>query len=71
MSCDALFQLGMGPDLPDATQTEDHPRMPPAGARNANLRAHRVGAAAHAGASMPLSAHRLRGNSAKALIARA
>jgi len=62
MSSDALFQLGMGPVELDATQTEDLSSLRSMRARNANFRG---------SAAMLHLIGRLRGNSAKALLASA
>lgn len=45
MMCDGLFQLGMGPVVLDATQTEDHSGTRPLRARDVNFRTrdHRAG----------------------------
>jgi len=58
MSCDALFQLGMGPVELDATQTEDFSRLRPERARNASFRR---------SYALPRPV-RLQGNRTKALI---
>ena len=58
MTCDGLFQLGMGPVELDATQTEEFSSLRPGRACTANLR----------GSARPRTTTRLRGNSAKALI---
>lgn len=59
MKSDALFQLGMGPVVLDATQTEELSSLRPGMARNAGL---------HGSAGQPRVADRRKGNSAKALM---
>ena len=67
MMCDALFQLGMGPVVLEATQTEETKCMRPCKARNASLRIAVAGMTPFA-RTMSRAYIRTRGNSAKALI---
>ena len=67
MSCDALFQLGMGSVRLNATQTEDHSSSRPDGARDIAFRSGKAGACSGACVPMPRLFRRSRGNSAKAL----
>ena len=53
MLCDGLFQLGMGPVVLDATQTEDISGTRPLWARGVHLRTCHDGASVLARATMP------------------
>ena len=69
MMCDALFQLGMGPVVLEATQTEEPTSMPLRQACDASLRDTDAGITLPLRASFPQkSTYRPRGNSAKALL---
>ena len=67
MKSDALFQLGMGPVVLDATQTEEPSSMRPLWARNASFRDTVAGMTPFARLHLRAPI-RIRGNSAKALI---
>lgn len=67
MMCDALFQLGMGPVVLEATQTEEPTSMRPHMGRDASLRDTVAGVTPFA-RTLSRAPIRTRGNSAKALI---
>lgn len=75
MMCDALFQLGMGPVVLEATQTEEPSSMPLSRARDASLRDTFAGMTTYPREflrrSFPYPRYPRRGNSAKALTAAA
>ena len=68
MMCDGLFQLGMGPVVLDATQTEDHSGTRPMWVRGVNLRTCHRGARILARAIKPVFAKSRKRYGAKALM---